>query len=124
MPPTDEEMDRIISNVLRAGVSIAGLVVFSGAIVYLLGQARSHPNFSVFRGEPADLRSVSGVLGDLAHWNPRSWMEFGILLLIATPIARVIFCVFAFGAQRDWTYVAISVIVLAILLYSLWGGGI
>jgi uncharacterized membrane protein len=40
-------------------------------------------------------------------------------LLIATPVARVLFTVFAFAYERDWTYVAVTLIVLTLLLYSL-----
>ena len=47
----------------------------------------------------------------------------GLLVLMATPVARVCFSVAAFAIQRDWVYVAITLLVLAILLYSLvWGG--
>ena len=41
------------------------------------------------------------------------------MLLIATPIARVLFSVVAFALQRDRTYVVVTLIVLAVLLYSL-----
>jgi uncharacterized membrane protein len=44
------------------------------------------------------------------------------LVLIATPIARVAFSLFAFLWQRDWTYVVVTVIVLGLLVYSLLGG--
>ena len=43
------------------------------------------------------------------------------MLLILTPVARVAFSVAAFALERDWTYVAITLIVLAILVYSLTG---
>jgi len=46
-------------------------------------------------------------------------IQLGLLLLIATPVARVAFSVVAFAAERDWLYVAITLIVLAILIYSL-----
>jgi uncharacterized membrane protein len=44
-----------------------------------------------------------------------------LLLLILTPVARVAFSVAAFALERDWTYVAITLIVLAVLIYSLAG---
>ena len=44
------------------------------------------------------------------------------MLLVATPIARVIISVTAFALQRDWTYVVITLIVHAALGYSLLGG--
>jgi uncharacterized membrane protein len=45
----------------------------------------------------------------------------GLLLLIATPVARVVLCAFLFAAQRDRTCVAISLVVLAVLAASMAG---
>lgn len=42
-------------------------------------------------------------------------------MLIATPIASVGLSVFAFAAQRDRTYVVITLVVLAVLICSLAG---
>jgi uncharacterized membrane protein len=47
-------------------------------------------------------------------------MQLGLLILIATPLARVAFSVAAFATEHDWTYVAVTLIVLAVLLYGLW----
>jgi len=49
-------------------------------------------------------------------------IQLGLLLLIATPVARVAFSVVAFAMQRDRLYVAVALIVLAVLMYSLMGG--
>ena len=51
-------------------------------------------------------------------------IQAGILLLIATPIARVIVSLVGFALERDGTYVAITAIVLTVLLYSLISGAI
>jgi uncharacterized membrane protein len=64
------------------------------------------------------LRSVSGIVRGAVV---RSWIQLGLLLLIATPVARVLSSIFAFTAQRDRTYVAVTLIVAAVLLYSLFG---
>jgi uncharacterized membrane protein len=48
-------------------------------------------------------------------------MQLGLLLLIATPIARVMFSAVAFAMERDRMYVGFTLIVLAVLLYSLFG---
>jgi len=45
-----------------------------------------------------------------------------LLFLIATPVARVAFSIFAFAVQRDWLYVVVTLIVLAVLIFSLTGG--
>ena len=44
---------------------------------------------------------------------------FGLVLLIATPVARVVFSVVAFTLERDWLYVGITLFVLAVLSYGL-----
>ena len=58
---------------------------------------------------------LHGALGG----DSRSIIQLGLLLLIATPIARVVFAVAGFLFEKDWLYVAVSLLVLAILLYSL-----
>ena len=54
----------------------------------------------------------------------RGLIQLGLLLLIATPIARVVFSVAGFARQRDWLYVAITLIVLTLLGYSLLAGSV
>jgi uncharacterized membrane protein len=53
--------------------------------------------------------------------HSRGLMQLGLLVLVATPVARVAFAVFAFARQRDHVYLTVSMIVLAVLVYSLVG---
>jgi len=115
----DKRVDEIIGVLLRTGVILAAAVVFTGGIFYLARNGSSPAHYAVFRGEPSDLNHVVGILRDAFARHPRGIIQLGILLLIATPVARVIFTVFAFAHERDWTYVVITLIVLALLLYSL-----
>jgi len=121
---TDEQMDRIISILLRSGVLISALVVLGGGILYLIRHGAALPQYGVFRGEPADLRSLSGIVEDVLAFKSRGIIQFGLLLLVATPVARVAFSILAFALQGDRTYVIITLIVLGVLLYSLTGGGL
>ena len=59
---------------------------------------------------------------EVLAFRGRGLIQFGLLLLIATPVARVAFSVAAFAIQRDRLYVVVTLIVLAILTYSLAGG--
>ena len=118
---TDEKTEYIIGNLLRAGVTLAAIVVLAGGILYLVRYGHSPADYRVFRGEPTDLRHVSGIVRDAAALHSRGIIQLGLLLLIATPIARVAFAVFAFAAEGDRMYVAFSLIVLAILMFSLIG---
>ena len=79
-------------------------------------------NYRVFQGEPVELRTVSGIVQEALAFRGRGLIQLGLLILIATPIARVAFSFFAFLYQRDWTYVLVTVIVLGLLFYSLLGG--
>lgn len=80
------------------------------------------PDFRIFHGESKELRSIPGILTYALSLDSRGIIQLGLLLLIATPVARVIFSVIAFALQRDLTYVIVTSIVLALLLYSLAGG--
>ena len=121
---TDKQMDRIISVLLRSWVLISALVVLVGGIFYLIRYGTALPEYGLFRGEPADLRSVSGIIKDVLSFDSRVVIQFGLLLLVATPVARVAFSILAFALQRDRTYVVVTLIVLGVLLYSLTGGGL
>ncbi|SPE40435.1 conserved membrane hypothetical protein [Candidatus Sulfopaludibacter sp. SbA3] len=121
MQRNEERVERTIGVMLRVGVITAASVVFAGGVWYLARFGMLIPNYQTFHGEPRDLRSVMGVLGGVFRLQPRSVIQFGLLLLIATPIARVAFSVIAFAIQRDRVYVALSVVVLAVLVWSLSG---
>lgn len=127
MPPksswTDQNIEDIVGNLLRIGVLLSALVVVAGALVYLVRCGESPVDFRVFRGEPADLRSLHGIVRSTIHLQGRGIIQFGLLLLIATPVARVAFSVFAFAKERDRTYVLLTLIVFLILAYSLLGTG-
>jgi len=61
-------------------------------------------------------------IGEARSFSGRGIIQLGLLLLVATPVARVSFSVAALALRRDWTYVAITLIVLAALGHSLLGG--
>lgn len=115
----DKRIDEIIGTLLRSGVILAAAVVLVGGIFYLARYGSSVPQYGVFRAEASDLRHITGILRDAWGLHARGIIQLGLVLLIATPVARVVFTVFAFAYERDWTYVAVTLIVLALLLYSL-----
>jgi uncharacterized membrane protein len=120
---TDRRVDVIIGTLLRVGVIISAAVVLSGGGLYLVQHGSTVPDYRVFHGEPAYLRGVSGIVKEARSLDGRGLIQLGLLLLLATPIARVAFSVVAFVFQRDRTYVVVTLIVLAVLLYSLGSGG-
>lgn len=116
---SDYETEQILGNLLRIGVLAAGFVVFTGGVVYLMHYGADIPSYHLFRGEPAELRSISGILAEAMTGRSRALIQAGLLLLIATPIARVAFSIFAFLKERDYLYVAITIVVFAVLVASL-----
>ncbi len=119
---TDQQVEELVGVLLRSGVLLAAGVVLLGELWYMLRHGGSPPDYRVFRGEPTDLRSVPGVVRGVFSLHDRTLIQFGLLLLIATPITRVGFSAVAFLLQRDRIYVVVTLIVLAVLLWSLLGG--
>lgn len=120
-PSEEHRFEIIVGNLLRIGVSVAAAVVAVGAVVYLVRHGSEAPRFAQFRSEPDRLRTMRGILGEAASFHGRGIIQLGLLLLIATPIARVAFSAYAFARLRDWRYVAITLAVLSLLVYSLTG---
>ena len=120
---TEHEVEVRLGRLLQAGVAIAAAVVLAGGVLYLTAHAGSRPHYGTFVGEPPALRSVSGILAEAADLRGRGIIQLGLLLLIATPVARVAFSLYAFLRDRDRAYVLITSIVLLLLLLSLAGVG-
>jgi len=120
--PIDRRVDKIMGVLLRTGVVLSAMFVLAGGIVYLARHQMPVTNYRVFQGEPAELRTAPGILHEGLALRGRGLIQLGLLILIATPIARVAFSVLAFLYQRDWTYVVVTLVVLGLLFYSLLGG--
>jgi uncharacterized membrane protein len=120
-PLSDQQVDIIIGSLLRWGVGLAASVVAIGGIWYLIQYGSMSPSYHVFRGEPQDLRSMRGIVGAGRGFGCLEVIQLGLVLLIATPVARVAFSIVAFYLQHDRAYVAITLIVFGVLLYSLVG---
>ena len=120
---TDQRIENIVGMLLQTGVILAATVVIIGAAIYLSRHAWEPVGYGVFRGEPAEYRTIGGILHGVATLRGRGFIQLGLLLLIATPVARVAFAVWGFAAEKDKMYVTFTLIVLAVLLYSLLGSG-
>jgi uncharacterized membrane protein len=110
---TDQRFDQIIGNLLRAGVSLAALVVLAGGVWYLVDIHTAVADYAHFAPRVKGLRAF-GVLP-----APEALILAGLLILIATPVARVAFSLIAFAVERDRIYIVVTLLVLLILLYSI-----
>jgi len=118
---TDRRIENIVGNLLRAGVLTSAALVATGALIFLVRHGGAMANFRMFHGEPSDYRTVRGILSDSFALQGRGIIQLGLLLLIATPVARVAFTIFGFAEENDRLYMAVASFVLLILLYSLLG---
>ncbi len=119
----DTRVERAIGHLLRFGVITAALVSLIGGVPYLLvngGHAVSDDDHT-FRGEPSDLKYVSDIVAAARQFDARAIIQLGLVLLIFTPVARVAFTLLAFLAERDWLYVAATLLVLSVLAWGLFG---
>lgn len=125
-PQVASGMEVAISNLLRGGLILSGSLLLVGVVAALVtGQtgygislgthlrALSHPGAT---GIPT---SLSGIAVDAAHGKPFAIIGLGVVVLIATPIARVAATVILFLHQQDRLYALVTTFVLAVLVVSL-----
>jgi uncharacterized membrane protein len=120
---TDERVEQWIGMLLRWGVMLSAAVASAGALVYVARYGGNHVSYATFHRVPPGLDSVAGVLRGALALRSRWVMQLGLLLLIATPVARVALSLVSFALQRDRTYMVMTALVLALLLYGLVGPG-
>lgn len=117
----DYRVEQIIGVLLRVGVTSSAIIVLGAGLVYVWREHAGVTHYHHFHQEGTELTTITGVFRGAIGLDPLAIMQLGLLLLIATPVARVLFAVFAFMMERDWMYVIISLIVFAVLIASLTG---
>ena len=122
----DQRLEVAIAMLLRTGVMIAAVLVAIGGVMALRHPETTVPNYRIFHtpGEAATpastaISSIAAVFIQLRGGSGTSIIALGLLVLIATPIARVVFAIVGFARERDMLYTVISFIVFAILVFSL-----
>jgi len=118
---SDTAIHRRMTAALRLLTAVAGMVILAGGILLLVRHGNAVTGFHTFTGEPTSLRLVSQIVVGALQGHALPLVQFGILLLIATPVIRVLFVGIGYVVERDWLYVAVAVIVLAVLGSSLIG---
>jgi len=119
-----ESMNVIIGKVLRYGVLLSGVIIVLGVAGLFVSSGGSDTsgwlayNPNSIPHDSIDT-SLPALLNGLVSFAPFSWIELGVLVLIATPVSRVLISIFLFAAERDRLYVLITAVVLALLLFSM-----
>ncbi|MGI4751105.1 MAG: DUF1634 domain-containing protein [Janthinobacterium lividum] len=118
----DADVQLLIGTVLRWGVVLAMSVVFCGGLIYVYRHGYETASYHVFKGEPDFLKSIKGIFNGVLAMKGRAIIQTGIILLIATPIVRIILSIISFLLEKDYLYVIITVIVLGIIITSMLSG--
>jgi uncharacterized membrane protein len=100
----DNRIERQMGTLLQVGVLVSAAVMALGGIFYLAGHGRDTVALSTFHK---------------VAWSQNTRvLQVGVLLMIATPVLRVLFAVFAFAKAQDWLYSAVAATVLALILWG------
>jgi uncharacterized membrane protein len=114
----DRDMQLMLGQVLRTGTVISISVVFLGGILYLYRHGHAVANYRVFIGIPGFVQTLDGLVNGALSLKGQAIIQIGIILLIATPVLRVICSAIGFMFEKDYMYVGISLLVLCIIFIS------
>ncbi|MDE3125457.1 MAG: DUF1634 domain-containing protein [Bacteroidota bacterium] len=118
----DDDLEYAMGNLLRLGVVVSSIIVAFGGIIYLYKHGMHLPHYTTFIGDKSMFNSVSKIIIGLKEWKGQAIIQLGVLVLIFTPIARIIFSFIGFLIEKDLLYMVLTLIVLAIITFSLLAG--
>lgn len=118
----DKDIQVLIGWVLRAGVFLSMTTVTIGGVLYLYRHGHTIQDYGKFKGIPGFIQNFGGILNGIFTFRGRAIIQAGIILLIATPVIRVIFSAIGFILEKDYLYTGITFIVLLIILISALSG--
>ena len=110
----EQQLENLISNLLRFGVIAACSTVLIGGVLYLAQSGMQR----FFEGQPSVLNAPKLMISGVLVGSYNSIIILGLLLLIAIPIVRVILSLLTFVKQRDLTYITMTSLALSGLIYS------
>jgi len=119
----DNDIEQFIGLQLRYGVIISSLIVLVGGLIYLgqSGQLQL-PSYHHFIGIRDGNTNFGGILNGTRMLNAKSIIQFGVVVLIATPILRIAFSLMGFVLEKDRMYMFITAMVLTVMMVSIFGG--
>jgi uncharacterized membrane protein len=119
----DHDIEQFIGLQLRFGVVLASLIVLTGGILYLLQSGHlALPHYQFFLGEKAGFTNGREIWNGVAAMKASGIIQLGVVVLIATPILRIFFSLIGFVLEKDRLYIVITLIVLSVMMFSIFGG--
>jgi uncharacterized membrane protein len=104
-----EEMEGLLSNVLRTGVLLSGCLILLGLIMTVATGDTTCPNGDM---------SLAWLVWGSPFLEPSHILFIGFLTLIATPVLRIVASIMIYVKARDTSFATITTIVLLILVVS------
>ena len=102
-----------VQRVLVAGLAVAAVLILAGLVAALVAH----------HVVPHDVLKVAPALRRAVRMQGDGLLTLGLLMLILTPFLRVVGTALVFVWERDWRYVSITLLVLAVMIASLFLGG-
>ncbi|KQT33114.1 hypothetical protein ASG22_18000 [Chryseobacterium sp. Leaf405] len=119
---TDADLNRSVGNLLRLGVILSVITSLVG-FIKLFTEGFKMPKKYKLLDMGTSSEKVWGHFWDtLCKGEGMAIIQLGILLLIFTPLMRIIFALIGYLKEKDYVYVVISSIVLAIMAVSFFTG--
>ncbi|HEU4553174.1 MAG TPA: DUF1634 domain-containing protein [Chitinophaga sp.] len=118
----DKDVEVLLGGLLRYGVIISSLVVLAGGIIYIIRHGHEVPEYRAFAGPNNRFDNLPAIVRGALQGHGKEIIQLGVVLLIATPIARILFSVLAFIIEKDYLYIAITLVVLGVITFSMLGG--
>lgn len=121
-------MRNLIGQALRVGVTIACTIALIGGAYYLFRHGNEPmPDYTQFvpvdqRGGSVDYTTLTGILKGVINLQATEWIQLGVVVLILTPVVRVLLSLVEFSVERDWLYVGITAVVFLVILANSLGG--
>ena len=113
---TDIDLNRSVGNLLRLGVILSVITSLLG-FLKLSAEGFEMPKDYAALEVPED-KIWGSFWNSLLNLEGVAIIQLGILLLIFTPLVRIIFAMIGYLKEKDYTYVIVSLIVLGIMLVS------
>ncbi len=107
-----KSLNLIISRVLLGGLALSVVLLLTGVVMVVAGRGPS----------PAGSTSVADIPRAIAALEPGGFLDLGLVVLLATPVARVIALAVGFARRKAWGFCAMSALVLAMLALSAYLG--
>jgi uncharacterized membrane protein len=114
-------LETAVSRILRAGVLAALLASIAGALLHFLHHPADRVSFATFTGVDPALASPIAILRRAARADGLALMQLAVLILIATPVVRVLASLVTFAILRDRLFTLASLLVLLMLALGLGG---